>query len=169
VEVMGSNAALSVRGTEARVEYGEARAAAVRHLRVLPPVPAAYRAVPESGRCTPAARPTGPVVGRAASAGDGRQAPPLRLTARGRRVAVVLAVLLAMAVITIASALLGGGGSGLELMGTSSVVVEPGDTLWSLAGTVAGDRDVREVVDEIQLLNRLADARIEPGQVLRLP
>jgi LysM repeat protein len=50
-----------------------------------------------------------------------------------------------------------------------SVVVQPGDTLWSIAAEVAGTDDVREVVDRIQELNGLQDAVLMPGQVLELP
>jgi len=96
-------------------------------------------------------------------------APRLRLTARGRRLALVLALALGVGMAALGDAVLGSDGDGLELMGTSSVVVERGDTLWSIASSVAGDRDVREVVDHIQDLNGLDRADIEPGQVLRLP
>ncbi|TYP83680.1 LysM peptidoglycan-binding domain-containing protein [Blastococcus xanthinilyticus] len=82
---------------------------------------------------------------------------------------MVLLLLLALGVLALADAALGGGDGGLQLMGTASTVVEPGDTLWSIASDVAGARDVRQVIDEIQLLNGLGDASIEPGQVLRLP
>ncbi|MDK3257870.1 LysM peptidoglycan-binding domain-containing protein [Blastococcus capsensis] len=94
---------------------------------------------------------------------------PLRLTARGRRVVVVLLLLVAMGVAAGVDALLGHGAEGLDLMRTSSVVVVPGDTLWSIASGMAGERDVREVIDRIQLLNGLDSASIEPGQVLELP
>jgi LysM repeat protein len=49
-------------------------------------------------------------------------------------------------------------------------VVEPGDTLWSIATSVSGtDRDVRAVVDEIRQVNGLVGADLVPGQVLTLP
>ena len=65
--------------------------------------------------------------------------------------------------------LLSGDGDGdLRLAGVQSVVVQPGDTLWSIAGAVAGDGDVRAVVDRIQELNGLAgtDAGPRPGPEL---
>jgi hypothetical protein len=62
----------------------------------------------------------------------------------------------------------GPGEGGLQLAGESSVVVESGDTVWSIARSVAGDADVRAVVDAIQSLNGLEGAHLEPGQVLRL-
>ena len=48
-------------------------------------------------------------------------------------------------------------------------VVQPGDTLWSIATDAAGTDDVREVVDRIQELNGLQDSVLMPGQVLELP
>jgi Tfp pilus assembly protein FimV len=63
----------------------------------------------------------------------------------------------------------GGGADDLRLTGVSTVTVEPGDTLWSVASSVAGDRDVRAVVDEIQQLNRLDGTELQAGQILQLP
>jgi predicted Zn-dependent protease len=66
--------------------------------------------------------------------------------------------------------LVSGGGEGdLRLAGVSSVVVEPGDTLWSIAASLAGDGDVRAVIDEIQVLNDLEGTELVPGQTLQLP
>ena len=156
---MTSNAALRVSGTtvaEGCAEPGRLVRRPERHLRVLPP-PAAYAVVPERRVAVP----------RPAAAAS---APPLRLTARGRRLVAVLALALGVGVVALGEAVLGNGeGDGLELMGTSSVVVARGDTLWSIARSVAGDRDVREVIDGIQGLNGLDGADISPGQVLQLP
>jgi LysM repeat protein len=58
---------------------------------------------------------------------------------------------------------------GLRLAGGVSTVVQPGDTLWSIARSVAGEADVRDVVDEIQRLNDLEGTTLVPGQVLELP
>lgn len=50
------------------------------------------------------------------------------------------------------------------------VVVRPGDTLWSIAATVAArGEDPRQLVDELVSLNGMRDAQIYPGQVLALP
>jgi nucleoid-associated protein YgaU len=69
----------------------------------------------------------------------------------------------------VGSALGGGQAGGLHLAGQSSVVVRPGDTLWSLASAVAGDDDVRVVVDRIREVNGLRSSDLRPGQVLVLP
>jgi nucleoid-associated protein YgaU len=63
----------------------------------------------------------------------------------------------------------GGPGGDLRLAGDGSVVVQSGDTLWSIATSLDGEGDVRAVVDEIQRLNDLDGAHLVPGQVLRLP
>jgi nucleoid-associated protein YgaU len=65
--------------------------------------------------------------------------------------------------------LLAGADGDLRLAGVQSVVVQSGDTLWSIATEAAGTDDVREVVDHIQELNGLEDAVLIPGQVLELP
>jgi nucleoid-associated protein YgaU len=98
------------------------------------------------------------------------EAPPLRLTARARRLVAVLALGVAVAVGSLIGSLVtGAGGDQLRLAGVSSVVVEPGDTLWSIAASVAGEGDVRDVVDRIQAVNRLSGTTLVPGQVLQLP
>jgi nucleoid-associated protein YgaU len=96
---------------------------------------------------------------------------PVRLTARGRRLVAALGLAAGVGAAALAGSVLRGGESpsGLHLAGQSSVVVRPGDTLWSVASSVAGDQDVRVVVDRIQDVNGLQGSGIVPGQVLRLP
>jgi nucleoid-associated protein YgaU len=93
----------------------------------------------------------------------------LRLTRRARRLSAVLALALGVAIGSWLGPLLAGGSDDFRLAGVQSVVVQPGDTLWSIAADVAGTGDVREVVDRIQELNGLQDAVLMPGQVLELP
>jgi nucleoid-associated protein YgaU len=94
----------------------------------------------------------------------------LRLTRRGRHLAIVIALAAGVALGSWLSPLMNGGGrDGLQLAGETSVVVQGGDTLWSIASSVAGDADVRSVVDEIQRLNHLDGTVLLPGQVLQLP
>jgi hypothetical protein len=96
---------------------------------------------------------------------------PLRLTRRARRLLVVLGLAAAVALVSWLGPLVAGSAAGdLRLAGASMIVVEPGDSLWSIASSVAGGGDdVRAVVYEIQQLNQLDDAAVVPGQVLRLP
>jgi nucleoid-associated protein YgaU len=95
--------------------------------------------------------------------------PPLRLTRRARRLVAVLVLGAGIAAGSWVGALVAGGDGGLRLAGESSVVVRAGDSLWSIASAVAGDADVREVVDRIQSINDLDGSALQPGQVLRLP
>ena len=50
-----------------------------------------------------------------------------------------------------------------------SVTVQPGDSLWAIAGAVAPERDPRDVVADIVQLNNLDAARVIPGQQLFVP
>ncbi|MGY1814680.1 LysM peptidoglycan-binding domain-containing protein [Blastococcus sp. SYSU D00820] len=154
-------------------------------LRLLPPPPV-VRAVParpagrevDAGAARPAARPGGRPVrlagaprpvrgGCAAPAGPA----PLRLTRRGRRLVAALGIVAGVGAAVLVSEVVGGGaGAGLELAGGESVVVQPGDTVWSIATEVSGgEADVRAVVDAIEELNDLEGAVLVPGQVLQLP
>jgi len=93
----------------------------------------------------------------------------IRLTRRARLLVAVLALTLGVAIGSWLGPLLGSGGGDLHLAGVQSVVVQPGDTLWSIAQGVAGTDDVRAVVDRIQELNGLHGTVLRPGQVLELP
>ncbi|WP_309232911.1 LysM peptidoglycan-binding domain-containing protein [Blastococcus sp. TML/C7B] len=126
------------------------RPSAARPGRPLPSAPAARRPVPGRGVERPAA-------------------PALRLTRRARRLGVVLGLAVGVVVGSWVGSVVSDDG-GLRLAGASSVVVQSGDTLWSIAASVAGSGDdVRAVVAEIRELNGLADASIAPGQTLVLP
>jgi nucleoid-associated protein YgaU len=119
-------------------------------------VPAAER---PSGERPPRRRPT--AAGRRPSA-------RLRLTQRARRLAVVVALGAGVALGSWLDTMLSDAPD-LRLAGESAVVVQSGDTLWSIASSVAGDDDVRAVVDAIQRVNGLSGSELEPGQVLQLP
>lgn len=51
----------------------------------------------------------------------------------------------------------------------TTVVVQPGDTLWSIAAEHYPSDDVRQRVQEIEDANGLRGPRIEVGQTLKLP
>jgi hypothetical protein len=109
-------------------------------------------------------------VGSGRSASGRARSTRLRLTRRARRLAVVLALSGGLLLGSVLGSLISGGqDEGLRLAGVSSVVVEPGDTLWSIAEAVADGDDVRVVVDRIQELNGLGGAGLVPGQELLLP
>jgi nucleoid-associated protein YgaU len=52
---------------------------------------------------------------------------------------------------------------------TTSVVVRPGQTLWSIALAAQPGADPRAVVQQIVSLNALHGAAIQPGELLRVP
>lgn len=51
----------------------------------------------------------------------------------------------------------------------TTVVVQPGDTLWSIAAEHYPSDDVRSRVDDIERANRLSGPVIDVGQTLVLP
>ena len=96
------------------------------------------------------------------------QRPPLRLTRRGRAVVLGLFIVLA----SVASAILLSTASRAEQPSTGpapSVVVQPDDTLWSIATRTAPGRDPYAAVAEIQKINHIEGYVVHPGQTLELP
>jgi nucleoid-associated protein YgaU len=145
-------------------------------LRALPPPspsrvsrPRVAQSRPSQAQLPSSRRPARPVRGGCAHQAHRPVQPGrVRLTARGRLVAAVLALTGGV----VLAAVLGGSGAGsggLRLAGEKAVVVEPGDTVWEIAASISGDDDVRAVVDQIQRLNHLGGAPLVPGQTLRLP
>ena len=49
------------------------------------------------------------------------------------------------------------------------VVVQPGQTVWSIAEAQFPNQDPRETVDEIDQVNHLGGGLVYPGERLRLP
>lgn len=91
----------------------------------------------------------------------------LRLTRRGRLV-VVLVLLLGLLVVGFTL----GHVSGSQAAGSTAaatVVVQPGETLWSIAARVAPDRDPRGVVARLRSLNHLTEASVQVGERLVVP
>jgi hypothetical protein len=89
----------------------------------------------------------------------------LRLTRRGQ---VVLLLVIAAAGYGVFG--LGRANAGAEHAPASAhrVVVQQGDSLWSIAERVAPNQDPRDVVGKLESLNRLQGAHVEVGQSLRL-
>ncbi len=92
---------------------------------------------------------------------------------RRRRLAVVAAVL---SVLALPAALVATAGTAptdasapaaVGAPASATYVVQPGDTLWSIAAKVDPAADRREVVDHLVELN--GSAALQPGQRLRLP
>jgi hypothetical protein len=89
----------------------------------------------------------------------------LRLTRRGRVVVVVFTMALLLVGLTVFRATSGHAATGA----TRIAVVEPGDTLWSLATRVAPHSDPRDTVEKIRILNHLPSADLQAGERLQLP
>jgi nucleoid-associated protein YgaU len=93
---------------------------------------------------------------------------PVRLTRRGRLVITAIATLAVAGLLTVLGARLGGGDPAPppSSAAPAAVVVQPGDTLWSIARRVAPDRDTRQVVDDLRRLNELSSTDLDVGQRL---
>jgi hypothetical protein len=102
--------------------------------------------------------------------------PTVRLTQRGKRVVMALTVVCVLVVIALAwlagaasarAAVIGAAGSRARV--SPVVVVQPGDTLWSIAQRSDPAADPRAAVQEIVSLNDLHGVALQPGQRLRVP
>ena len=93
----------------------------------------------------------------------------VRLTQRGR-IVVLLAFLAAALIVSMS---LGGWATATGEGGTPPAVrvveVQPGDTLYGIAGDLAEPGKVREMIHQIQQLNSLSGGGLEVGQKLALP
>ena len=96
----------------------------------------------------------------------------LRLTRRGRRVLAFLASVPAIVALSIAI-ISGGGALATSDSGAGAafetVTVMPGDTLWSIAESVAPQADPRDVVDAIMRLNALPSGSLDAGETIAIP
>jgi nucleoid-associated protein YgaU len=93
--------------------------------------------------------------------------PALHLTRRGR----VVGLLLLLAVLTVAFSVGRVTATALSSAraGGAEVVVERGDTLWSIAERIDPDADPRSVSADLMSVNGLVTPSLEVGQHLRLP
>lgn len=91
----------------------------------------------------------------------------VRLTRRAR---VLLLLLLAASVVVLAPwRAIASSPQGQAPQGWSTVMVQPGDTLWTLAESVDAEADPRIVVAEIKTANGLQTSQLRPGQMLSIP
>ncbi|MCK1801944.1 MULTISPECIES: LysM peptidoglycan-binding domain-containing protein [unclassified Brevibacterium] len=101
------------------------------------------------------------------------------LTPRGRRalrlartLGLALCALVIGIVITLSSGAQASAGSAAGApagAGFDTVVVEEGDSLWSIAQSVSGGQDTRDVVLDIVEVNGLDRQVVHPGQELAVP
>lgn len=92
--------------------------------------------------------------------------PVYRLTPRGRLVVFLLAL---SALAALALVLAGGSVASGEAEATSTVVVAPGETLWSIASEASDGRDVRDMMDHLVAINGLDSVVLAAGQQLEVP
>ena len=92
----------------------------------------------------------------------------LKLTRRGRLALTLLtaAVLAGAGVVGAQTALAGDGAAAPQ---TEVVIVQPGETLWSIAGEAVPGADRRDVIIDIQQLNGLSSSQVVAGQTLVVP
>jgi LysM repeat protein len=79
-----------------------------------------------------------------------------------------------LAVVAVAAAwgpVLGGtiGGQEVEAVARSRYVVQPGDTLWSIAVEIAPSEDPRPLVDAISSANAIDPTTLAPGRTIVIP
>jgi hypothetical protein len=92
----------------------------------------------------------------------------VRLTTRGRALARVLATVLVVAVFLLVAPGLARGDGPDRPAPRVTYVVQPGDTLWSIARRVAPEQDPRPVVDGLIEANDVRGG-LQAGQELSIP
>jgi nucleoid-associated protein YgaU len=125
--------------------------------------PAARPALRLVAAPVPAVRPEG--------RGD-RPAARLRLTRRGRvvvRLAVVLLGVLVTAVVVLGGSRVARAGETATPVPVAYHVVQPGESLWQIAGRVAPGVDRRDTVARIVELNALEAGSLEAGSRIAVP
>lgn len=96
----------------------------------------------------------------------------LRITARGRK--VLAAVVAAPIVAVLGVAALSAGGSAVATGSSVTtefdyLTVQSGQSLWSIAESIAPQSDPRDVIAEIRSLNQLSTSSVQPGQRIAVP
>jgi hypothetical protein len=101
---------------------------------------------------------------------------PIRLTRRGRAVVAALVITGLTIAALLATVLVSGraqatnhGQPRAGYQGMHKIVVQPGQTLWSIALTAEPTADTRVVVQEIMTANALNGSAISAGQLLWVP
>jgi hypothetical protein len=95
----------------------------------------------------------------------------LRVTRRGYAV-LTLVVAAPLVIAAFGFAVNGGGasaGADVSSVAFEHVIVQPGESLWQLAGEIAPSSDPRDVVSDLVQLNQLDSAEVQPGQSLAVP
>lgn len=99
------------------------------------------------------------------------EARPVRLTRRGLVASAVGLVVVGGLLLLVAYLSAGSAASPASRPAAvpgSVVTVQPGDTLWSIAGQVAPGHDPRRVVERLREVNHLTSVALTPGQTLKV-
>src|SRR5205085_1148315 len=99
---------------------------------------------------------------------DASRLKQLRLTRRGRLLVLFALVVVAFGAFSLARTS-SQAGTGRSRPAAHYVTVEPGQTLWQIASSVAPADDPRDTVDRIRDLNGLATTVLRAGQRLVVP
>ena len=91
---------------------------------------------------------------------------PSEATFRRRRRVVGATLIFAVASVAVSSGAFASNPSAEDQVIPRTVVAKSGDTLWDIARTIVPKGSVADLVSEMVRLN---GARIEPGQIIRIP
>ena len=151
-------------GTPAVLRPAASRPASLRRASLRPASlrPASHRLIESSGAVSGASVASWPLVVTPALR-------PARFTRRGVVVAVLATLALGFLLLFVAQASAGSAPAGVPAVAAgSTVTVQPGDTLWSIAQRAQPNRDPRGVVDRLLRLNHLDSVSLIPGQTLKV-
>lgn len=154
-------------------------AATPRRQAVVVPFPRSARPAVPAPRMSPETRAWPEAKApRAGQVRSPRAAPagPVRLTRRGRIVVGALALVAAAVVASLLSLALAGGALAANhgparagYQGMRQIVVQPGQTLWSIAAAVAPAADPRVIIPQLEAANSLPGSTVYPGETLWVP
>jgi hypothetical protein len=136
-------------------------------LAVLPTQRAGRPAEPARLRVVPAL----PEISEPPQTGPTRETGSVQLTRRGRVVVLLVLVAAGVALLLGLTGLVGGAaaGTGPAHPAARTVVVQPGQTLWSIAGEVAPGADRRDTIARIVELNALPSTDVAAGVRIAVP
>jgi hypothetical protein len=102
-----------------------------------------------------------------------RPASSIHLTHRGRLVLIIALVLVGFTLVSLGRAATEAIAADPSVpqsgVSTTEWVVQPGETLWAIAESVAPDTDPRDTIARIVQLNDLPGSSVQAGQTLRIP
>lgn len=124
------------------------------------------------GAAQPRLRPSADAAQPRLRSGTGAAQPKLRLTRRGRVVVGALLTVLTAAAFAFIATIGAPGAVASNEAGAADfgyVVVQPGESLWSVATELDPSADPRDVIAEIVRLNQLEGSGVIAGQPLAVP